>query len=74
MNEITAVFSKRDGHPVVELPLDNAAAFVGGAESALRAVSFHTGEPVWKLLQVLTCTAVLVADGAVCGAKEAEQA
>lgn len=73
MNEVTVVYSKRGETPVAEVPLDNAAAFVAGVESAVRAASFHTGVPVWKLLQALTCAAVLVEDGAVCGAKEVLQ-
>lgn len=54
MSEVCVVFSKKDGVPVAEVPLNNAEEFVLGVEEAMRAVCYHTGVPAWRLLQALT--------------------
>lgn len=52
--------AREDGHVAAEIPVDDAAAFIAGADSAMRMVSHTTGIPVWKLLMMLNGTAMLI--------------
>lgn len=68
-------FSHKEGRMVAEIPVDDAAAFVAGVDSAMRMVSHNTGVPAWRMLIALNGTAMMVDEDVeslpVKGAREA---
>ena len=62
-NVVCVTFTRKDGRVLAEIPVEDAAAFVAGVDSAMRAVSHHTRIPVWRLLLSLNGTAMLADSG-----------